>query len=129
MSWLEAVGVVLSRAEAADVVFFEAVHSYAMAALEATGAFAHCIDAIIVITKLESIQSISNGAKTPDCIESINSLISKDFCSPWQATRTPQKRQSLRSRLADTEEGKQKTTQSEQFTRKKTQLLPSDLSC
>jgi len=129
LSWLEAVGVVLSRAEAADVVFFEAVHSNAMAALEAAGAFAHCIDAIIVITKLESIQSISSGAKIPDCIESTNSLISKDFCFPSQATRILKKRQSLRRRIADTEEDKQKTTQSWQFTRKKTQLLPSDLSC
>ncbi|WP_133295861.1 hypothetical protein [Pseudomonas sp. AFG_SD02_1510_Pfu_092] len=103
MSWLEAVGVVLSRAEAADVVFFEAVHSCAMAALKAAGAFAHCIDSIIVITKLESIQSISKGAKTPDCIESINLLISKDFYSSCQATRALQKRPSLRGRVADTE--------------------------
>ncbi|APO81412.1 hypothetical protein BL240_08080 [Pseudomonas putida] len=56
-------GVVLSRAEAADVVFFEAVHSCAMPAMKAAGAIAHCIDSIIVIIKIESIQFIFDRIK------------------------------------------------------------------
>ncbi|MBI6920195.1 MULTISPECIES: hypothetical protein [Pseudomonas] len=57
-------GIVPSRAEAAEVVFFEAVHSYAMAAMKAFEAISYCIDSIIVITKITSIQLIFQSVNT-----------------------------------------------------------------
>jgi hypothetical protein len=64
LSWLEAVRYRAKPGRGGRGCFFEAVHSYAMAAMKAFEAISHCIDSIIVIIKITSIQLIFQSVNT-----------------------------------------------------------------